>query len=79
MGENLELDEYKRYGRQMILDGIGRDGGPPQSPMAFYHSRSLSASRTAAPQTSLCRRCRCWGIGVLRSAIPSSGWNRSIL
>jgi hypothetical protein len=25
MNRRLELDEYKRYGRQMILDGFGLD------------------------------------------------------
>ena len=24
----LPLDDYRRYGRQMILDGFGLDGGP---------------------------------------------------
>jgi len=33
----LHLDDYKRYGRQMILDGIGLPGTHPRSITPHFH------------------------------------------
>lgn len=53
MTSSLSLDEYQRYGRQMILDGFGLQGAC----FSFYHSAQVVIVRSPRPlgQTKLKR------------------------
>jgi len=42
----LELDEYRRYGRQMILDGFGLQGDPFKSLNVQLVNRGTSSAST---------------------------------
>jgi hypothetical protein len=46
----LHLDDYKRYGRQMILDGIGLPGTHSRtpSPLTFIQPRTAQASSSSS-------------------------------
>jgi adenylyltransferase/sulfurtransferase len=48
---SLHLDDYKRYGRQMILDGIGLPG--KRFPDCYIHSSCRFNERTTAGQLKL--------------------------
>ena len=72
----LHLDDYKRYGRQMILDGIGLPGtrllvhslqsfhGVPIAPVLYRSAQAPTCGRG--------RRWR-WGTRLPSSAVPRRG------
>ena len=76
----LRLDEYKRYGRQMILPGFGLPGARPDLRARESSKPALSVSsaphRTARPQ-AWSHPCR-WSrrAGLPRDAVSGRSWCR---
>lgn len=62
----LSLEEYRRYGRQMILDGIGLPGTTPCTQLI----RSNLCTRAARVTQCIGRGRRCWRSRVPGTSIP---------
>jgi hypothetical protein len=60
---SLHLDDYKRYGRQMILDGIGLPGPSARTSLFFFHQMTL-VRVNAHPQVSLSSSRPQWSSSV---------------
>lgn len=65
----LEKDEYKRYGRQLIMPEIGLRG--ECNPMV--HKSELTSCRPASPKGSACTDCRGRRSGMSSCRVPGRG------
>ncbi len=72
MQGQLPLDDYRRYGRQMILDGFGLEGVERVSIADLV----LTATKNRTAQiTGFLRRCRrCWRPGLPSLAVSRRCW-----
>ena len=75
-GLSLALSDYKRYGRQMILDGFGLEGMSPLLLEGYLTPNRHESDSKSPAQIEKCkgRRGRCWRTWLPRVAISRGCW-----